>query len=199
MERNAGIVALAYLKHWLLKEDHYSQQSPFIYSIYQGALHLLKITKPPTKKEKLALLFAYFCQLTPAKQVLELGIGNELESKFLNPVILGKLTRILDPKSFPQEWNANSAQILELHYFDFALIHLANPEGHLHEALSQCLNLMHAEGIVLLEGIYQNTELNASWQMVKADPRIQLTLDFFDFGIAFFSYSGMKTNLLLSY
>ena len=94
MRRNVLHFAFAYLKHWLLKEDRYSQQSPFIFSVYQGALDLLKKEKPSSKAEKIALLNGYFCQLTPAIQVLELGVGNETITKSLNQVTQGKLRKI---------------------------------------------------------------------------------------------------------
>ena len=49
MRRNSFAIASAYFEHWLRKEDLYSQQSPFIFSLFQGALTYLKSTQssPP--------------------------------------------------------------------------------------------------------------------------------------------------------
>ncbi|MCM0042872.1 MAG: hypothetical protein NBV61_08925 [Algoriphagus sp.] len=199
MERNAGQIAIAYLKHWLVKEDRYSQQSPFIFSVYQGALDLLKKEKPSSKAEKIALLAAYFCQITPANQVLELGIGNETITKSLNQVAQGKLFKIPALESLAQETEADSQQIQDQQSFDFVLIHPQSSENYLQEVLNLIVPRMHTQGILLLAGIHQSQGMNASWKKVQAGTRIHLTLDFFDFGVAFVSYSGPKTNLSLSY
>jgi hypothetical protein len=199
MERNAAQMVFAYLRHWLLKEDRYSQQSPFIFSVYQGALDLLKKEKPSSKAEKIALLNGYFCQLTPAIQVLELGVGNETITKSLNQVTQGKLLKIQVSESLAQAKEAELRQIQEQQSFDFILIHPQSSQEYLQEALSLFLPRMHAQGILVLEGIHHSQGMHICWKRVQADTGIQLTLDFFDFGVAFKSYSGPKTNLHLSY
>jgi len=192
-------LAFAYLKHWLLKEDRYSQQSPFIFSVYQGALDLLKKEKPSSKAEKIALLAAYFCQLTPAIQALELGVGNEIITKFLNQVTQGKLLKIQVSESLVEAKEAELRRIQEHQSFDFVLIHPKSSQEYLEEALSLFLPRMHAQGILFLEGIHHSQGMYAYWKRVQADTEIQLTLDFLDFGVAFKSYTGPKTNLSLSY
>jgi len=164
MERNAAHIAFAYLKHWLLKEDRYSQQSPFIFSVYQGALDL-----------------------------------NETITKSLNQVTQGKLLKIQASESLAQAKEAELRQIQEQQSFDFILIHPQSSQEYLQEALSLFLPRMHAQGIQVLEGIHHSQGMYACWKRVQADTGIQLTLDFFDFGVAFKSYSGPKTNLHLSY
>jgi hypothetical protein len=199
MGRNSVHIALAYLKHWLLKEDCYSQQSPFIFSVYQGALDLLKKETPSNKAEKIALLLAYFCQITPANQVLELGIGNETITESLHQVSQGKFFKFQEPESLDQEIGARLQQIQKQQSFDFALIHPHPSQAFLLEALTFCLPSIQAQGILVLVGVHHNQGMNACWKKIQADTRIQLTLDFFDFGVAFLSYSGPKTNLNLSY
>ncbi len=192
--------AFAYLKHWLLKEDQYSQQSPFIFSVYQGALDCLKNGTPSaSKEEKLAILFAYFCQLSAANQVLELGTGNETSTRHLKQVIKGQVYRISEPASLAQGMEVLQPSILELQALDFVLIHSHFSPTLLPELGTLCLTRMHAEGLLLLEGIHQSKEMNATWKGIQADTRIRLTLDFFDFGVAFLSYSGPKSKLYLSY
>jgi hypothetical protein len=46
MHRSSFAIASAYFEHWLRKEDLYSQQSPFIFSLFQGALTYLKNIPP---------------------------------------------------------------------------------------------------------------------------------------------------------
>lgn len=200
MERNAaGYIAFAYLKHWLLKEDRYSQQSPFIFSMYQGALDLLKKEKPPRKWGKLALLTTFFYRQTAANQALELGIGNEIITKSLDQVTQGKLFKIPVSQSLAPETVTSLRQILEQQSFDFVLLHPQCSEDYLQEVLNLLLPKMHAQGILMLEGIHYSKGMNACWKKIQADTRILLTFDFFDFGVAFLRYSGPKTNLSLSY
>ncbi len=190
----------AYLKHWLLKEDQYSQQSPFIYSVYQGALDFLKKETPSaSKEEKVALLIAYFCQLTDANQVLELGTGNETKTRLLNQVTKGQVYRISEPAALSQGMEVFQQSILELPALDFVLIHSHFSPALMPELEALFLPRMHAQGLLLLEGIHQHKEMNATWQGIQADTRIRLSLDFFDFGVAFLSYSGPKSKLYLSY
>jgi hypothetical protein len=42
MRRNSFAIAFAFFEHWLRKEDLYSQQSPFIFSLLQGVVTYLK-------------------------------------------------------------------------------------------------------------------------------------------------------------
>lgn len=199
MERNAAHIAFAYIKHWLLKEDRYSQQSPFIFSMYQGALDFLKKEKPSSKAKKIALLATYFCQLTPAIQVLELGVGNKKTTKSLNQITQGKLLKIQALEYLAQAEEAALGQLQEQQSFDFILIHPQSSQEYLQEALTLFLPRMQAQGILVMGGIHHSQGMHACWKRVQEDTRIQLTLDFFDFGVAFKSYSGPKTNLRLSY
>ncbi len=199
MCRNVLHYALAYLKHWLLKEDRYSQQSPFIFSVYQGALNCIKKETPSTKEEKVAVLMAYFCQLTAANQVLELGLGNKTCSEYLHQITKGKVIHLPTTELFVQGFEGISPSFPELLTFDFVLIHPQVNPFDLQLVLSYILPRMNPKGIIFLEGIHQKKVVNASWKKIQADSQIQLTLDFFDFGVAFISYSGPKTNLNLSY
>lgn len=199
MGRNTCHIAFAYLKHWLLKEDRYSQQSPFIFSVYQGALELLKEEKPSSKAEKVALLTTYFCKFTPARLVAEMGTGHAPITKFLNQGTCGKLFKIPGSESLAIDKEDALQQIKEQQSLDFVFIHPQNSEDYLQEFLSLLLPRLHAQAILLIEGIHHSHEMYSSWKKVQADTRIQLTLDFFDFGVAFVSYSGPKTNLNLSY
>lgn len=199
MRRNVLHFAFAYLKHWLLKEDRYSQQSPFIFSVYQGALDCLKKEPPSNKEDKVALLVAYFFQLTAGNQALELGIGNETSARYFDQIPNGKVYRIPTTELLIQGIEAITFENLELQPLDFALIHSQFNQSDLQEVFSQVLPRMHPEGVLILEGIHACKVMNAGWKKIQSDTRIQLTLDFFDFGVAFLSYSGPKTNLNLSY
>jgi predicted O-methyltransferase YrrM len=101
-------------------------------------------------------LNGYFCQLTPAIQVLELGVGNETITKSLNQVTQGKLLKIQASESLAQAKEAELRQIQEQQSFDFILIHPQSSQKYLQEALSLFLPRMHAQGILVLEGIHHS-------------------------------------------
>lgn len=199
MHRNPLKIGYAKVKHWLLQEDQYSQQSPFIFSVYQGALDFLKTEKTVNKTEKFALLVAYFCQITAANQVLELGSGNEVVTKLLSHATKGTSCRIPRSPENASGVDTFSAALKDLQAVDFVFIHRLISDTYLQELTAHLLPQMHSEGILVLTGIHEREEMNRCWKKIQADERIRITFDFFDFGVAFLSYSGPKTALYLAY
>lgn len=66
---------LAYLKYWLRKEDHYSQQSPFLFSIYQGLRGYLQ--ENPRGFHSIEQLRSVLLKNTNPIQVIDLGAGSK--------------------------------------------------------------------------------------------------------------------------
>jgi hypothetical protein len=58
---------------------------------------------------------------------------------------------------------------------------------------------MQTNGIVALGGIHHSDAMEACWEELKNESKTRLTLDFFDYGFAFFDYSGPKINLYLGH
>ena len=241
MPRNSFAIALAFFQHWLQKEDLYSQQSPFIFSRYQDLITYLKSPKliqsnaadfspsiftnsarkritASTKvlwkpRKKAALLCSYFCQITAAKQVIELGTGTGAVTRLLDQVTKGHLYTFSEGDSFDSKdsFSSNTTVIREftvakfaavlqdLDTLDFLVIHPEYSQEKIREVLSICLPRMQSTGILALGGIHQSEEMNACWQEIQKEDRVKLTLDFFDYGVLFFDYSGPKTDLQLEY
>jgi hypothetical protein len=249
MRRNSFAIAFAYFMHWLRKEDLYSQQSPFIFSLFQGALTYLNSTQssPPNSfdfsatifstpsrneinrteefslsevgkhhmvwlpRKKAAFLCSYLCQTTSAKQVMEVGTGNGAVTRLLDQVVKGQLHAFSKKKFFDSKtkFSSNTCLINEftvakfatvlqdLDALDFLIIHPEFSQEIIQEVLFLCLPRMQSNGIVALGGIHQNDAIAACWEELKADSKTRLTLDFFDYGFAFFDYSGRKINLYL--
>jgi len=250
MGRNSLAIAFAYFQHWLRKEDLYSQQSPFIFSHYQGLLAHLKNPQPdlpnglefsptifttaghngkpgasdtnskvsPTTghlwqpRKKGALLCSYFCQTTAAKQVIELGTGTGQVTQLLEQVTKENLYTFsrLDFTTTKHCFSSSTtlmsgctgaklaAGMQDLNQLDFVVIHPEFSQETLLESLSFCLPRMKSTGILALGGIHQSNELHAIWKQVQKEDRVRLTLDFFDYGIAFLDYSGPKTHLSMA-
>ena len=247
MLRNSLAIAFAYFQHWLKKEDLYSQQSPFIFSLYQGLLAYQKKSQSYSEKEwnfastifstpihhrinnnkafkfsesknqstgwsprkKAALLCSYFCQTTAAKQVVE--VGNGTVTRLLDQVTKRNFYTFSESDSFestaafsskttvssgfPNEVTTASMQALSA--IDFVVIHPQFSQDTIRKALAICLPRMQPKGILVLGGIHQSEEMKACWKEVQKDSRTKLTLDFFEYGLVFFSYSGTKTHLFL--
>jgi hypothetical protein len=252
MRRNSFAIAFAYFEHWLRKEDLYSQQSPFIFSLLQGALTYLKgnqsspinefgfsttifstasrneikkneglplseSSMPPNRvwlpRKKAALLCSYLCQTTAAKQVIEVGTGNGAVTRLLDQVVKGQLYAFSERDFFNSETEFSpntclineftvakfAAVLQDLEALDFLIIHPEFSQEKIRKVLSQSLPRMHSKGIVALGGIHQSHAMAACWAEVKTDSKTRLTLDFFDYGFAFFDYSRPKINACLEY
>ncbi|GMQ29407.1 class I SAM-dependent methyltransferase [Algoriphagus confluentis] len=73
---DSGIFSfLAYLRYWLRKEDQYSQQSPFLFKIYQGLVDYL--SKNPLGTPSIEQLRSTFLTNSNPIQVLDLGAGSK--------------------------------------------------------------------------------------------------------------------------
>lgn len=74
----------------------------------------------------------------------------------------------------------------ELKQFDFLLIdgnHTYEATMHyFHEALSY----VHEHTIIVMDDIYWSEGMTRAWEMIKAHPKVRLTLDFYYCGIVFF-------------
>jgi len=204
---------IAYLKSPKLFK---SEAADFSTSIFSNTAQ--KRTTGDTKalwkpRKKAALLCSYFCQTTSAKQVIELGTGIGVVTRLLDQVTKGSLYTFSEGDSFDDKDSFSSkttvirefttakfaAALQDLDALDFLVIHPEFSQESIREVLSICLPRMQSTGILALGGIHQSEAMNACWQEVRKEECVKLTLDFFDYGILFFEYSGPKTDLLLEY
>jgi predicted O-methyltransferase YrrM len=223
MDRGTAALAYSYFLHWLKKEDLYSQQSPFVFNLYQGLVEQLasksnsdgKQSNPywkPTPKG--ITLLAYFCSKTPGLQVLEIGTGNAAVTRGLESLPLGKLHSLEEDLELWKEaqvkgnpstnyllGNAEERlpELLEgLVQLDFLFVNSLHSKTALLKVIELCMPKLHSESILALAHIHRSTEMEQAWSDIQADPRVRLTLDFFDYGLVWFAYPGPKTHLILS-
>lgn len=164
-------------------------------------------------RKKAALLCAYFCQTTAAKQVIEIGTGTGVVTRLLDQVTKGHLYTFTEADSLNAKFSLSSnttripeatvakfkAVLQDLDALDFLVIHPECSQTWIREIGSICIPRMQSTGILAIGGIHQNKELNAYWKEVCKKDSVKLSLDFFDYGLLFFDYSGPKTNLILGY
>jgi predicted O-methyltransferase YrrM len=251
--------AFSFFKYWILKEDRYSQQSPFVFSLYSDLENFLKISKQvnfeaeefrqkllknselievkdlgagskrvnkprrkvrqiakfSTSSPKFCGIYQYFCQLTPGQEVLELGTGLGVSTRYLSKVTRGRLWTIegsekileiaqSEPKPQKTEFILGDIQtsLLEVlstaSQIDFVLIDANHTkEGTLY-SFHRCLPFLNSKSIVIVGDIHWSQSMEQAWEEIKNHASVKLTIDFFECGVVFFDIPGSKSHLVLA-
>ena len=248
MARGTAALAYSYFLYWLKKEDLYSQQSPFIFSLYQGLVEHLALkrnlnedptnlassyfcaptsplgqarTHPEGKHSNLywkptqkgITLLAYFCSQTPGQQVLEIGTGNGAVTRGLERLPLGKLYSLEEDQDLWKKalakgnpatnylWGKAEERLPELleglGQLDFVFVNSHHSKPALLNVIDLCMPKLHSNSILAIAHIHRSSELEQAWVEIQADPRVRLSIDFFDYGLVWFAYPGTKTHLIL--
>ena len=249
MLRGTAALAYSYFLHWLKKEDLYSQQSPFVFTLYQGLVkHLAsnryleedsvnlassyfsapcypqKTTTPSAKETQPApywkptqngiALLTYFCSQTPAQQVLEIGTGNGIVTRGLERLSLSNLHSLEEELALWKQAKAKGSPATNYLYgtaedalsglldgldqLDFLFVNSLFSKAGLQKVLALCKPKLHSESILAIAHIHRSSEMEQAWAEIQADPRVQLTVDFFDYGLVWFAYPGPKSHLILA-
>ncbi|MFN4000082.1 class I SAM-dependent methyltransferase [Algoriphagus sp.] len=172
------------------------------------------ITRFSTSGIKFANLYRYFCSLTPAENVIELGTCVGISTRYLSTKTIGQLytlegsselqmVAMREPKPSNTEFvlgqiNTTLPQILDqIQKLDFALI----DANHTYEgtifAFNTLLRTTHSKTIFAIGDIHWSLEMEKAWSEIKLHPEVKLTFDFYECGIVFFDYTGEKTDLIL--
>jgi predicted O-methyltransferase YrrM len=249
MLRGTAALAYSYFLHWLKKEDIYSQQSPFVFTLYQGlGKHLAskryleedpdhiassyfstpyypqKQATPSSAEEQSSLywkptqkgiaLIAYFCSQTPAQQVLEIGTGNGAVTRGLERLSLSKLHSLEEELALWKQAKAKGSPATNYLYgraedalpelldgldkLDFLFVNSLFSQAGLQKVIDLCMPKLHSESILAVAHIHRSSKMEQAWAEIQADPRVRLTIDFFDYGLVWFAYPGPKTHLILA-
>lgn len=172
------------------------------------------ITRYSTSPKKFALLYQYFCQLTPANQVIELGTCMGITTRYIASVTKGKLytfegsEEILQiARSTPSPSNTTyilgdiSAKLPEMlstiEQVDFALIDANHTYFGAKNYFELLLTKVHSNSIIAIGDIYWSKEMNQAWKEIQSLPQVFLSLDFFECGIVFFNPKLTKDHFVL--
>jgi len=63
----------------------------------------------------------------------------------------------------------------------------------------QCLEKAGNESIFIFDDIYWSKEMTEAWELIKAHPKVKVTIDIFQLGIVFFRKEQVKQHFVLSY
>ncbi|SEF97701.1 Methyltransferase domain-containing protein [Algoriphagus boritolerans DSM 17298 = JCM 18970] len=173
-----------------------------------------EITRFSTSGIKFCQLYQFFCRLTPAEQVIELGTCVGISTRYLSKVTKGKLYTLegspeiqkvatRNPKPHHTEFILGPIHetlptlLSQIPKVDFALI----DANHTYEgtifSFNSILKKAHPKTIIAIGDIHWTPEMDRAWKEIKTNPSVKLTFDFFECGIVLFEYPGGKVDLIL--
>lgn len=173
------------------------------------------ITKYSTSSRKFAQVYQYFCMLTPAKTVLELGTCVGLTSRYLSRITSGiiytfegseEIRGIAQGSESIENLNFIQGKIsetlpgilLQLDHVDFALIDANHTYLGTINAYNQIKEKVLPTSIMAIGDIHWSPEMETAWKEIINQEEVKLSLDFFECGIIFFESPIPKNHLILS-
>ena len=182
--------------------------------VHEASRSIADITRYSTSGIKFCSLYQYFCTLTPAKHVVELGTCVGLSTRYLSLKTNGKLysfegsseiQKIAKREPYPGRTEFILGQIKEslpivlsqIPQVDFALIDANHTYDGTMFAFESMLPKTHSQSILAVGDIHWTPEMEQAWGEIKANPRVKLTMDFYECGIVFFENPGRKQDLIL--
>ncbi len=188
-----------------------------------GSIHLPKkkrttaeVTRYSTSSKKYSLLYQYFCSITPAKTVLELGTCTGINIQYLAQASLGEVYTIEGSQALKEKassYNTNN----NIHYLtgkiqevlptllskvkqvDFVLIDASHTYRDTLVFFDMLLPYLHEKSIMAIGDIHWSKGMEAAWKVLCIHDRVRLQLDFYECGILFFDPVLPKAQYVLNY
>jgi len=174
------------------------------------------IVKHSTSSKSLCLLIQYFCQLTPARCVVELGTNLGITTQYLSKVSKGTIytfegdknlimlskSHLKDPGIVLVEGNIKHSLPLiieQIDLIDFALIDATHTEEATVTYYNLISNKIYEKGIIIISDIHWSKGMKKAWSKIKCDPRIRFSLDFYECGVLFYNPQLPKTDRILEF
>lgn len=63
----------------------------------------------------------------------------------------------------------------------------------------QCLQLAHNNSLFIFDDIHWSDEMEEAWEIIKAQPKVSVTIDLFFMGLVFFRKEQAKQDFIISY
>ncbi len=175
---------------------------------------IAEITSYSTSGIKFCQIYQFFCALTPARHVIELGTCVGISTRYLSKRTVGRLytfegaqeiQNVAKRNPLPERTEFILGPISvtlpdlmeEIPFVDFALIDANHTYEGTTFAFHSLIEKAHAKSIIIIGDIHWTTGMEKAWDEIKSNPKVKLTLDFFECGVVFFEYSGEKTDLIL--
>lgn len=217
-ESKSGIPLIESFRKELLKDQSVLSVTDFgagSKKVPTSSRKVSDITRYSTSGSKFCLVYQYFCSLTQANHVIELGTCMGISTRYLDLAVKGRLysfegsstiQEIAKREPRPQNTNFILGQIQEtlpitlayLPSVDFALIDANHTYQGTISSFNSILEKVHPKSILIISDIYWNKGMEKAWEEIKSNQKVKLTLDFYECGVVFFDFTGPKTNLILA-
>jgi len=174
------------------------------------------VTKYSTSSRKFSQLYQYFCLRTPAKTVFELGTCVGINTRYLSRSTRGQLLTFEGSHALWQKAQQNSPpdntqyiygniystlplKLRESNPVDFVLIDATHTYQGTLSYFEEILPFIHDSSIIAVADIHWSAEMNAAWEEIKRNPKVVLSLDFYECGILIFDDNYKKGEYILHY
>jgi len=173
------------------------------------------ITKYSTTGRKYSQVYQFFCSLTPAKHVLELGTCVGINTKYLEKVTKGELYTLEGSEALWRKAQENHPgknthfllgnikdtlpkHLSQIDQVDFVLIDAThNYKGTL-TYFNNLLPYLHTGSIVIIADIHWSGEMEQAWTEIIESQAISISIDLYECGVLFFRRDLPKANYILS-
>jgi predicted O-methyltransferase YrrM len=174
------------------------------------------ITEYSTSSRKTSLLLQYFCSLTPAEKVIELGTCVGLNTKYLARETKGCLATFEGAKELARIASSNLTEstveiilgnisdtlpeyLSKIDFVDFAFIDANHTYDSTLHSLKSLLQKVRSGSIIAIGDIHWSLQMQSAWTEIIELPEVRLSLDFYEIGILFFEFPGLKEHYVLDF
>lgn len=175
------------------------------------------IARYSCSSKKYSLLYQYFCSLTPAKTVVELGTCLGINSCYLAEVTQGHLYTFEGAEELVHIAQKNidryekTRMILgdisktfpiflhDQQTVDFAFIDANHTYEHTLSYFNQLKEKLHSNSVVIIGDIHWSKGMKKAWTEIRQTEEVRLSLDFFECGVLLFRESLDQQHYVLAY
>lgn len=175
------------------------------------------ILKFSCSSQKYSLLYQYFCSLTPAQTVIELGSCLGLNTCYLAEVTKGSLYSFEGAEGLVHllEKNVDAYKNIRLitgditetlpiflqqrPMVDFAFIDANHTYRYTLRYYHEILDWIHPGSVIVIADIHWSIGMNKAWEEIIASDKVRLSMDFYECGVLFFKKGLEKNHHILHY
>ncbi len=175
-----------------------------------------EITRHSTSGRKFSQLYQYFCGLTPAQNVLELGTCVGINTRYLSRKVIGSLysfegSNALFHKAHEIAPPTNTQYIFGkisdtlppllnvVKGIDFALIDATHTYDATLNYFKLIIPYLTSSSILAIGDIHWSPEMEKAWLEIKDHPSVKVSLDFYECGILLFKEGIPKMHYILHF
>lgn len=175
------------------------------------------ITRYSCSSKKYSLLYQYFCSLTPATTVVELGTCLGINSCYLAEVTQGCLYTFEGAEELVQIARNNIGEYKNTQLIlgdisktfpiflqdqttvDFVFIDANHTYEHTLSYFNQLKEKLHANSVVIIGDIHWSKGMEKAWEEIRQMEEVRLSLDFFECGVLLFKENLVRQHYILAY